>query len=204
MKGKKEHHTTGQGASSPSRPGKPGSPFSPLKPRKPCCEINHLKPVLQLMCSRGGFVLHCLMAGGSPLVSAGWCRFPKHAGNLGLTGTGLLEVSVITNCFFDNKVGDSYLREWVWIRVLLPSRTQHSIGFEIRFVPFCCVIFNSCQVRFGSLLLWIKICQLRWCRHLISFWKTHNMLYGLHIPTGEQLSPTCPLLFNMKDRVAGL
>lgn len=36
MKGKKEHHTTGQGASSPSRPGRPGSPFSPLKPRKPC------------------------------------------------------------------------------------------------------------------------------------------------------------------------
>lgn len=36
VKGKKEHHTTGQGASSPSRPGKPGSPFSPLMPRKPC------------------------------------------------------------------------------------------------------------------------------------------------------------------------
>lgn len=36
MKGKKEHHTTGQGASNPSRPGRPGSPFSPLKPRKPC------------------------------------------------------------------------------------------------------------------------------------------------------------------------
>lgn len=44
----RQQHTTGHGASSPSRPGSPGSPFSPLKPRKPCSWNQSYKhPIVQ-------------------------------------------------------------------------------------------------------------------------------------------------------------
>lgn len=74
MKGKKEHHTTGQGASSPSRPGRPGSPFSPLKPRKPCLWHQPFKTRWRSVCAP--------IAGRSPLLSSSW----PDAGTLNMQG----------------------------------------------------------------------------------------------------------------------
>lgn len=108
MKGKKQHHTTGQGASSPSRPGKPGSPFSPLKPRKPCCEISHLKTSFAAYLQQRSLCTP-LLHGRRVSTCVCWvtgCWFPKHAFNLGLTGAGQLKVSLMPNCFCVNKVGD--------------------------------------------------------------------------------------------------
>lgn len=105
-KGKEEHHTTGQGASSPSRPGKPGSPFSPLKPRKPCLWNQPFKASFQLLEQRS--VFSPLLLGSRVSTALRWVTLGD-SGWLGpsvlnmrvirtaQTGTGLIEMTVMPN-----------------------------------------------------------------------------------------------------------